>query len=133
MPKREPGITLDQKGADFILRRTSESGKTNQITLSAQNVLQLAQSAHNFRQTARSLLFPAATGAVYATPLDRVAVNRDALGENILLGMADRSGGSTIFEATPDIAENLAKEIQSSLAEIRSSQLSQHQLRCSCQ
>jgi len=63
---------------------------------------------------------------VYATPLDRVAVNRDALGENILLGMADRSGGSTIFEATPDIAENLAKEIQSSLAEIRSSQLSQH-------
>jgi hypothetical protein len=110
MTKREPGVTIDQKGTGFILRRTIESGRTTQITLSAQDVLQLVQSAHNFRQTAMSLLLPAAVGAVYATPLDRVAVTPDALGENILLSLADRSGGSTIFEASLDIAADLAEK-----------------------
>jgi hypothetical protein len=126
MAKREPGVSIDQKGTGFILRRTVESGRISQITLSAQDVLQLAQSAHNFRQTAMSLLYPAAAGAVYATPLDRIAVTRDALGKNILLSMADRSGGSTIFEASPGIAADLAEKIRSSLAEIQASQLSQH-------
>lgn len=109
MPKIGPGVTLDRKGDAFILRRRQRRGRPKQITLSANDVLQLAPNASNLRQTAMTILNPR-TGALFVTPIARVVANPDALSENLLVGMADRSGGSTIYELVLSLASDLVEK-----------------------
>jgi len=111
-------ISLDPEGDDFILRLG-----TAKIVLSAENVLDLCQSALSHRQYIMSRLHP---GSVYATPVARMNAMWDALEENILLEMQFAPSGNVIFEAVPDSSKGFAEKMLDLLARKQSSQLSRH-------
>jgi hypothetical protein len=121
MPKRNPGLTLDSKGNDFIMRRTTANGRTAGITLSDDDVLTLAQSAPLLRNRILSKRTPGggSVSAVFVTPVVQIHLTVDVLEENILLTMIDRSGAQTAFSLPDDIARHIAERIPEHLARVR--------------
>jgi hypothetical protein len=124
MPKREPGLTLDPKGDDFILRHTAADGKTRSLSLSDNDVLSLAQSAPVLRDRILAKRNPAGGGfsAVYATPVVQIGLAPDALGENILLTMVAPSGAQVTFGLPRHIAQHLAERLPDHLAQVQGPQ-----------
>ena len=121
MPKRPPGLSLDPKGDDFILRRTSAAGKTMGMTLSDEDVLTLAQSAPLFRDRILSKRTPeaGAISAVFVTPVERAHLTVDILENNVLLTMIAPSGASIGFSLPEEIARLLVERMPVYLAQLR--------------
>jgi hypothetical protein len=49
MAKRTPGLVINEKGEDFVLRRTNAAGRTFAMTLTENDILTLVQSAQRLR------------------------------------------------------------------------------------
>lgn len=118
MLKRTPGLHLDEKGDGFILRRITPSGRTMGMSLSAEDVLSLAQSAQALRIRALSRHDPegGSVRAVYATPVVQIALQPETLGERILLTMVPPSATQLTFALPLHIVEYLVERLPDYLA-----------------
>ena len=121
METKKSSISLDPAGDDFILRVTAETGHETKITLSAENVLSLAQHAPSFRQSIMARDYP--EGAVFATPVSHLNPMWDALGENILMELGFEPVGNAIYEVEPQKAREFAGKLYQLLADTPASQL----------
>lgn len=113
-------ISLDPDGDDFTLRLTTASGDDTVISLSADNVLALAQAAPGYRQYIMSRRRP---GALFVTPVLQPNAAWDSLGENILLEMKFAPSGNVIFEVSPENCRYMVVGLQKLLDDGPSSQL----------
>ena len=120
MPK-PPGITLDPKGNDFILRRTDTKGRTNSITLTKDDILTLSQSIPSLRDHILSGQSPGdgtAISFVAVTEVAQIGLNTDVHRSEIHLTMIDRHGAHVGFALSPEIARYLAQRLPARVAEI---------------
>jgi hypothetical protein len=119
--KRKPGLSLDPKNGDFVLRRTTENGNTRSITLSRDDVLTLAQSTQRLRDHILAQHSPAGgtISMVAVTPVVQTGLNVDVLSGDVFLTMVSSSGAQATFSFPQDIARNLADRISARLAQMR--------------
>jgi hypothetical protein len=99
MTKRAPGLAFDRVGDDFIIRRTTEGGKTNSLRLSREEATTLASAAPALMNAILQSL-PEGGGMIrYAVtiPVDAFEISEDALGENVVMALAPPSGSQTIY------------------------------------
>ena len=101
-------IKLTPNEDGFMLERDGEP----LATLTDDDVLALANSVENFRQTIMSRL-PA--GAVFATPVATIVVRSDALGEKVLIQFGTEPSGQTVFE----LAHSQGLDLLQQLADLR--------------
>jgi hypothetical protein len=106
MPKRQPGITLDDTATGFIMRRTTSDGKTTGLTLSIEDVLSITQSAIELQKRALSRIQPkgGSVTAVFATRVTYLNLSPDSLNENLLLQIKVQSGPDITLELPPPVA-----------------------------
>jgi hypothetical protein len=120
MPKKTPGLSLDPKGDDFILRRTSTNGKTVSVTLSNDDIITLAQSIPSLRDRilAGHNLTRGAISAVVMTEVTQVVLNTDLHRSEIHLTMIDRHGAQVGFALPLKIARPLVDRLPVRVAQI---------------
>jgi hypothetical protein len=120
MSENAASIALEQTPEGFVLRRTDTAGKTDELTLSAEDVLRLAQSAQRLRDHILAQRNPRgdSVSATVVTPVARIRLGPDALGESILLAMIDGSGAEMTFSLVPEVARPLAERLPVHLARI---------------
>ncbi|PWB84092.1 MAG: hypothetical protein C3F11_03090 [Methylocystaceae bacterium] len=113
MPEAASGFNLDPDGDDFILSRTDHDGVTAKISLTAADILALTRSALAIRERSLSQRQPAggAVEAVLATPVTEVELNRELLGDNILLTMISADGNRLTFALPSTLAVDVAGRI----------------------
>jgi len=118
-------LSLDPTGDHFVLRSTKDDGSTATIPLSPMEVLTIADMAPTCRQMALTMLNPQPNRGTI-TPIASMDVANfqlepEMLGEKlILLLQLGPTGSSTSALAFPNsLAERLAREIESRLAQIR--------------
>jgi hypothetical protein len=97
-------IELTPTKDGFTLSRDGEM----LAALSDDDVLALANTAENFRQTIMTR-FP--KGAVYASPVTTVLVRSDALGEKVLVQFGTAPSGQTIFELERSLGADLLQQL----------------------
>jgi hypothetical protein len=121
------GLSLDTSPeGDFVLRRETQDGATDSLSLTAIEVLTLADLAASLRQQATARMRET-TGstlsdmAVSATPIFDFQIGVEMLGENLLLFLKlGTSGSSTAAYALPlNLAERLALTIQQHFEQAR--------------
>lgn len=107
------GLDLEPDGDDFVLSRTDRDGVTARIALSAADILALTRSALALRERSLSQRQPAngEVEAVLATPVVEVALNRELLGDNLLLTMISADGNRLTFALPSALAADLAGRI----------------------
>jgi hypothetical protein len=122
------GLSLDPSPeGDFVLRRETEEGIRDSLSLTALEVLTLADLASTLRQQATARMRET-TGsklsdmAVAATPIADFQTQIEMLGENLLLFLKlGTTGSSTAAYALPlNLAERLSAEIRKHLESARS-------------
>ncbi len=113
MSEAPSGLKLDPDGDGFILTRTDHEGATAKIPLSAADILALTRSALALRERGLSQRQPAngEMEAVLASPVADVALNRELLGDNILLTMISADGSRLTFALPSALAADLARRI----------------------
>lgn len=118
-------LHLDASGENFILRKRSDDGSEQQMILTADEVLTLAQSAPLFRERILSVRAPKAGSAtaVFATEVARIALSHETLGESILLTLFAPSGGHVTFSLPRPLAKNLAQRLPEYVSELESRQM----------
>lgn len=111
-------ISLDSAGNDFVFRRTYANGRREEMILSRQNVLMLAQSAQRLK--IRLLVKQSRPGvdAVVLTPVARIGLNTDVHKTMIHLTMIDQQGEEMGFLLPMEVARPLAEGLPVRLAEI---------------
>ena len=95
MRNLKPEISLEPDGENFILRVEATDGPTQVVSLTAEQVLSLSQSAPSYRQDILSRLH---AGALFASPLRGVGAGWDGFGKAILLDLKLSPSGNVIFD-----------------------------------
>jgi hypothetical protein len=121
MVKRPPALVLEPKGDGFVLRRTDAAGKSRSLTLSDNDVLQLAQAALSLRGHILAKRSPAGGShpAVMATSVARLRLGVDALAEDVLLTLIAPSGVPVGFALSDEVAQLLVDHLPTEIAKLR--------------
>ena len=119
MSEASSGLSLDPDGDGFILSRTGDDGVTARIALSAADILALTRSALALRETSLAKRQPASgdVEAVLATPVEKIALHREMLGDNLLLTLLSPDGNRLAFALPSALAAELAERLAGALAE----------------
>ncbi|WP_159726639.1 hypothetical protein [Methylosinus sp. Ce-a6] len=119
MSEASSGLSLDPDGDGFILSRTGDDGVTARIALSAADILALTRSALALRETSLAQRQPASgdVEAVLATPVEKIALHREMLGDNLLLTLLSPDGNRLAFALPSALAAELAERLAGALAE----------------
>lgn len=106
-------LELDSDGDGFLLSRTDAAGVTVKIPLSAEDILSLPRAALTLRERSLAERQSASgeTEAVLATPVMQVGVNREILGDNVLLTMVAADGTRLAFALPSALAADVAERI----------------------
>ncbi len=100
-------ISLEADGDSFVLR-LMDNGKIIQVRLARDNVLILGQSAISFRQPIMASRRP---GTVYATPVEDIALEWDALEEEVLMKVSCQPSGNVTLGFSPDQIEQMIEKL----------------------
>jgi len=111
-------LSLDPHGKDFVLKRTSESGETVEIILSAMDVLTLAQSAQRLKDHILAQQSRSGVSMGVHMPVAQVSLNTDIHVHEILLGLIDGNGAEQRFALPLEVAKPLAERLPVRIAEI---------------
>lgn len=113
MSEATSGLNLDANGDDFILSRTDDDGVTAKIALSAADILTLTRSALAIREKSLAQRQPASgeMEAVLATPVAEITLDRELLGDNVLLTMIAADGNRLAFALPSALAAALAERL----------------------
>lgn len=119
MSEASSGLSLDPDGDGFILSRTGDDGVTASIALSAADILALTRSAIALREASLAERQPAHgdVEAILATPVEKIAVHREMLGDNLLLSLVSPDGNRLAFALPSALAAELAERLAGALAE----------------
>jgi hypothetical protein len=115
-----PKLTLEEDGVNFVLRSANEAGSTNSLTLSADDILTLAQSIPSLRDRVLARRSPAggSVSAVVMTDVAQIALNTDLHRSEVHLTMIDRHGAQAGYALPPKVARLLADRLPLRVAEI---------------
>jgi hypothetical protein len=118
-------LHLDASGDNFVLRKLSDDGSEQQMILTPDEVLTLAQSAPLFQERILAMRAPKAgtATAVLTTEVARIALALETLGENILMTLFAPSGGHVTFSLARALAKNLAQRLPEYVSELESHQM----------
>lgn len=119
MSEASSGLSLDPDGDGFILSRTGDDDVTARIALSAADILALARSALALREKSLAERQPANgdVEAILATPVEKITVHREMLGDNLLLSLVSPDGNRLAFALPSALAAELAERLAGALAE----------------
>jgi hypothetical protein len=122
-------LDLVEDGDDFILSVVNAKGKKSKVRLTADQVLKLAQSSAALRGHILLRRNPATAGidAVLVTPVARIGLSDDVIGENLLLTLAAPSGARLTYQLSVPIAELLMQTLQAELADLKEKKNNQPQ------
>jgi hypothetical protein len=119
------GLDLVKDGDDFILSVIVINAKgrrrKSKVRLTEDQVLTLAQSSSALRGDILLRRNPATAGidAVLVTPVARIGLSEDAIGQNLLLTLAAPNGGRLTFQLSVPIAELLMLTLGAELADLK--------------
>jgi hypothetical protein len=121
------GLDLVPDGDGFSLSVTNASGKTSVTRLTAEQLLVLAQSAPLFRERILSQRHPApgSVDAVVATPVIQIALNTDALDQDLLLTLYGSNWAGQTFAVPAHIAQLLVERLPDWIAKLKVSKTKQ--------
>jgi hypothetical protein len=121
------GLDLEADGDTFMLSVTNAAGETTHVKLTAEQLLVLAQSAPNFRERILSQRHPSPgkIDAVVATPVIQIALNTDALDQDILLSMYGVNWAAQTFAIPAHIAEHLVERLPDWIAKLKTDRTKQ--------
>jgi hypothetical protein len=111
MAKPTPGLSFDRAGDDYVLRRTTENGKTSSLTLSLQETITLAELSPGWRDAVLQSL-PDGGGTVRRTvgvPVVGYHISSDIHGEIVVMALAPPSGPENIHLLRKAAAQELAQ------------------------
>jgi hypothetical protein len=111
-------ISLEPRGDDYAIVRVSSDGKTEELLLSADNVLTLAQSAQLLQGHILSKRSRIGAPAVFQTSVAQVRLNTDAHVTEIHLTMIAQNGAEATFSLPLNVAKPLAERLPARIAEI---------------
>ncbi len=116
------GLKLEEDGSDFVLSVTAKDGAISTVRLTEDQMMTLSQSAPGIRE--RILLRRSPEGAdvsaVIVTPVNRIGIQPDSLGESVLLTLQSATQGRMVYGLSPQIARLILEHLPPSLAEIES-------------
>jgi len=117
-------FSLNPSGDGFILVKTESDGTKTTMPLTGKDVLTLAASAIHLQQTILSQYDPKGGDilATVATDVAQIAVNQEALGENILMTLIAPAGSQATFAIPRHIARQLSDRLPIHLAQMEAKQ-----------
>lgn len=119
MANTPSGLHLKESGDDFVLIVAGENDTTTEVTLTAEQVLTLGQSALAFRSRILIRHNPTIDGveAVLVTNVEDIWLNPNSLKTSVLLTLLCQSTRLT-FALAPNLATRLAQSLPTEIAKI---------------
>ena len=111
-------ISLEPRGEIYAIVRVSPGGKTDELLLSPNNVLTLAQSAQLLWGRILSKRPRIGAPRVFQTPVVQVRLDTDAHVTEIHLTMISQNGAEATFSLPLNVAKPLAERLPARIAEI---------------
>ena len=114
MSAHTPNLRIEEVEDGWAIRRDTHGGEIAELRLSAEEAVQLMESAATWRdsilrriQGARTAVHP-----VFAVPVERFDLPMEVLRENVLLAMIPPSGSHVTYSLAPRMALQLAEALR---------------------